>query len=63
MEIGAASILKNSTNPIMAQRFIELSTYPEIQNSLASDIGLQLYSNINTVKSRAYFDERYFNLI
>ncbi|WP_392385267.1 extracellular solute-binding protein [Marinomonas primoryensis] len=62
-EIGAASILKKGSNPRAAQQFIELSTYPEIQNSLASDIGLQIYSNIKTVKSRAYFDDRYFNLI
>lgn len=62
-EIGAASILKNSSNYVAAQQFIEFSTHPEIQNSLATDIGLQIYSNINTVKSRAYFDNRYFNLI
>ncbi|MGO2513457.1 extracellular solute-binding protein [Marinomonas sp. ef1] len=62
-EIGAASILNNSNNPILAQNFIELSANPEIQNTLASDIGLQIYSNIKTVRSKAYFDNRYFNLI
>ena len=62
-EVGAASIIKNSPHSDAAQRFIEFSTYPEIQNSLAADIGLQLYSNIHSVKSRAYFDDRYFNLI
>jgi len=62
-EIGAASILKNGKHPRLAQQFIELSTSPKIQNALASDIGLQLYSNIKTIRSRAYFDDRYFNLI
>jgi iron(III) transport system substrate-binding protein len=62
-EIGAASIIKNSAQPKAARDFIEKSTYPDVQNGLAADIGLQLYSNINTVKSRAYFDDRYFNLI
>lgn len=62
-EIGAASILKNGKHGEEAKRFIELSSMPAIQNALAADIGLQLYSNIKTVRSRAYFDDRYFNLI
>lgn len=62
-EIGAASVINSSKNKERAINFIELSMQPDIQNLLSSDIGLQIYSNINTVKSGAYNDEKYFNLI
>jgi len=62
-EIGAASILKTTNRAEDAQRFIEYTQQPAIQNELTTRISLQMFSNVRTERSAVYIDDRFLNVI